>query len=115
MPIYTPAIKPSTTLPKASPRACDVSLMHALIRDRSGLIGWAKAIEPRCRAIQLRVTRGSWQSGRELMQVQRQSIAIVRAAHAHRDLDRDVIIALDALQAFVAGIDMTGIADRSAA
>ena len=49
------------------------------------------------------------------MQAQRQSIAIVRAAHAHRDLDRDVIIALDPLQAFFAGIDMTGIADRSAA
>jgi hypothetical protein len=111
MPIVTLPSRPRS-LPTASPRLCDEALLHKLIADRPSLVAWAKALEPRCLMIQRRCTSGHWQSERELRQMQRQAVTVLRAAHAHRDLDGDALVALDGLMAFTAGVDM--IAGRAA-
>jgi hypothetical protein len=101
-------------LPVASPRSCDVLLMKKLIADRPSLVGWCRALESRCRDIQVRVSRGYWSSDRERSIVARQVIAVLRAAHAHRDLDRTDIETLDRLQEYASGVPMAQVSGRAA-
>jgi hypothetical protein len=115
MPIYTLPPPANRSLPVASPRACDTSLMHALIRDRSACVGWAKSLEPRLRHVQLRYQRGIWQSDRELRNLQRSAAAVLKASHAHRrEIDRADLAVFDALQAFLSGQEMTPVSGRAA-
>jgi hypothetical protein len=89
--------------------------MTALIRDLSGLVGWSRALETRCRSIQNRQTRGIWQSPREKRSVDRQVIAVLKAQHAHRGaLAAADIETLDRLAEYAAGIPMALVAGRAA-
>jgi hypothetical protein len=90
-----------------APRSINRALFAKLVASRAALCSYAEVTVPRCRSIQAAVGRGGFYLRRELATLQRMAVTILRAAHAHRSFDASTLAALDRLQAFVSGQDMT--------
>jgi hypothetical protein len=90
-----------------APKAIAPELLQTLLQDRAQLHGYAVNLPARCASLQRAILRGTWFSPADLRRTQRICRTVLIAVRAHRDLPDETLTALDGLQAFCNGIQMT--------